>query len=244
MNKKISIVIPVYNEEENIRSLYQIIKNILICLNDDYEIIFIDDGSKDKTYETLKETKAKDTHIKIIKLAKNYGQLYAILAGFEFAKGDIIITMDGDLQNDPYDIPKFLAKMNDGFDLISGWRCGRNDPLSRKLISKTFNWLIIRRTGIALHDYGCALTATRKELIDRLKSYGRNARFIKPLLANLANSVAEIKVSHYPRKAGKSKYNLVKIIKSGLDFLFNFTIEPKGRNNLSCNINIEEIIGS
>lgn len=219
----ISILVPVYNEEENIKEFYYQTDVVLSSLKIPYEIIFVDDGSKDKTYKIISDIQAQDKRVKIIKLSKNYGQLYALLTGFEFAKGEVIITMDADLQNDPNDIPKFLDKIEAGFDFVNGWRFERKDSLSRKLISKIANWLAGSITGIALHDYGCGFVATKKGLVNKLISYDRNARFIKPLLVRLADSVLEIKVNHYPRKSGKSKYNLLKIIKSGLDLLFNFT---------------------
>lgn len=223
----VSIIIPVYNEEGNIKELYSRLSGALSSLAISYEIIFVDDGSRDNTRNIMKCIQASDTHIKIIGFARNFGQLYALLAGFEFAKGDVIITMDSDLQNDPADIPDFLAKINEGFDSVTGWRYVRQDPFIRKMISKLENWLIWTKTGIALHDYGCGFTVTRREIIDRLRGYGSRARFIKPLIVKLADSVAEIKVHHYYRKSGVSKYSMLKIIIYGLDFLFNFTMKIK-----------------
>jgi len=220
----VSVVIPLFNEEENIKEVYYRTEKVLTALNKNYEIIFIDDGSKDKTCDIIKDIRAKNVCVKIIKLAKNHGQHYALLAGFELAKGDIIISMDGDLQNDPYDIPKFLEKIEENFDLVNGWRYERKDPLGRKLISKISNWLIRKKTGIALHDYGCAFIAIKKELINKLKGYGTNARFIKPLLVRLADSPVEIKINHNQRKFGISKYSLFKVIRVGLDFIFNFKV--------------------
>jgi glycosyltransferase involved in cell wall biosynthesis len=238
----ISIVIPVYNEEENVKNVYCEAKTVLTSLNLPHEIVFIDDGSRDRTYRILKSIHDEDKHVKIIQLDKNYGQAYALLAGFEFAKGEIIITMDADLQNSPYDIPYFLRSIEKGYNLVSGWRYERNDSLTRKLISTLANYLIRIRTKIQLHDYGCAFMAARKELIDKLKSYGRDARFIKPLLVCLSNSITEIKVRHNSRKMGKSKYDLIRILKTGLDFLFNFTIELKEKKNNAL-YHIAEIIG-
>jgi len=237
----ISVVIPVFNEEKNIRELYSKINTVLPSLNLPYEIIFVDDGSKDGTYEELKDIQTKDVYIKIVKLAKNYGQSYAFLAGFEFVKGDIVITMDGDLQNDPCEIKRFLIKIEGGFDFISGWRYNRKDTFLRKLISAFANWFIGIRSGIRLHDYGCAFTAVKKELIERLKSYGASARFTKPLIARLASSIFEVKVSHHPRRYDVSKYNLFRIITLGLDFFLNFDGEPKKIKKLP--FIIEEIIG-
>ena len=237
----VSIAIPVYNEQENIREVYYQTTIVLSSLNILYEIIFIDDGSKDKTYKILKEIQVQDRHVKIIKFTKNYGQLYAFLAGFEFARGEIIITMDGDSQNASPDIPKFLKKINEGFDFVNGWRHNRNDSVVRKFISYIANRLIRIRTGVYLHDYGCAFIAVRRQIIERLKDYGRDARFIKPLIARLATSVTEVKVRHYLRKSGVSKYSIFKIIKLGLDFLINFSTESKDKDKLPYVI--EEVIG-
>lgn len=239
---KLSVVIPVYNEQENIKDVYYQTRVALSALNLPFEIIFVDDGSNDRTYLILRNIQAQDVNVMIIKFAKNYGQLFAFLASFEFSKGEIVITMDGDLQYDPYDIPKFLEKIKEGYDLVSGWRFDRKDPLSRKLISKISNQLIKIKTGVALHDYGCAFTAIKKELVDKLKDYGRNARFIKPLLVRLADSAAEVKVRHHFRERGSSKYNFGKIIKVGLDFFFNFTTAQK-KENITF-YSIKEIISS
>lgn len=239
---QVSIVIPLFNEEGNVEEVYYRIKETLIFLKKTYEIILVNDGSRDRTYDIIRDIQNKDVHIKIIKLAKNYGQLYAILAGFEFVKGEIIIVIDGDLQIDPCDISQLLIKIDEGFDLVSGWRYKRKDPAVRRLISYLANWLMGLRTGIKLHDYGCALIATKKQIINRLKDYGSGARFIKPLIARLSDSISEVKVKHYPRKSGVSKYSFLKIIKSGLDFLFSFTTEPKRRDKSPYVI--EEVIGN
>lgn len=232
--KKLSVIIPVHNEEANIEEVYYQINSLFLSLNLTYEIIFVDDYSEDKTYFILRDIQIQDINVKIIRLTKHYGQLYAFLDGFRSARGEIVITMDGDLQNDPRDIPKFLKKIEEGYDLVSGWRCNRDDPLGRKLISKISNLLIRKKTGVALHDYGCAFTAIKKGLLNKLKDYGMDARFIKPLLVTLADSVAEIKINHCPRNKGVSKYNLVKLIKYGLDFLINFTPKPKKTNEEFC----------
>ena len=233
-------MIPVYNEEKNIEEVYSRTKIVLSSLSLPYEVIFVDDGSSDATYTILRGIQSKDSCVKIIKLDNNYGQLYALLAGFAFVKGETIITMDCDLQNDPRDIPLFLAKIKEGFDFVNGWRQARKDPITRKLISGFANWLIGTRTGVRLHDYGCAFTAIKKKLIDKLKHYGKDARFIKPLLVCLTDSTAEIKVSHHLRQTGRSKYSLVKIIKSGMDFLLNFTVTP--RDKIEHSYNIKEVI--
>lgn len=223
---EVSVVIPLFNEENSINELYHRINEALTSLNKNYEIVFIDDGSNDRTYDFIRNIQIKNARVRLVRFKRNRGQLYAFLSGFEVAQGKIIITMDGDLQNDPVDIPRFLAKMGEGFDFVNGWRYNRKDNFARGLISGLENWIIGTRTGVRLHDYGCAFVATRREIIDKLKDYGGNARFIKPLMVRSAGSMAEIKIEHHPRKTGISKYSLFKIIKLGLDFIFNFNIKP------------------
>ncbi len=240
---KLSIVIPLFNEEGNIEELYCRIKEALIHFNKIYEIIFVDDKSDDKTYEVIRGIQGRDGRVKIIKLTKNYGQLLALCAGLDFAKGEIIITMDGDLQNDPDDIPKFLAKSEEGFDFINGWRFEKNDSLSRRLFSKIANCIIMLETKGTLHDYGCAFTAIKKPLIDKLRNYGGDVRFIKPLLIRLSVSIAEIKVRHHPRSQGVSKYNLIKIIRLGLGLLFDLSLaRNRIRHTNDFSYSIEEVI--
>lgn len=196
----LSLVIPLYNEEKNVGEVYRLTKNILSSMTAIYEIILIDDGSTDKTYELLRGIQKRDNHIVIVKLNKNYGQMYAILAGFNIVKGEIVVVMDGDLQNDPNDIPQFLTEIsNNDIDVVTGWRYNRKDSLLRKTISKLSNWLIGLKTGVKLHDYGCAFTMVRKQVIDKLIPYGAQARFIKPLIALLSDSICEIKVNHHYR---------------------------------------------
>jgi len=235
-----SVVIPVYNEEANIEEICKRIAVAFSGLPLPYEVLFVDDGSQDETYPAIQRARQVDNRIKAVKLQKNYGQLYAFLAGFEFAKGDIIVTMDGDLQNNPEDIPLFVEKMREGFDLVSGWRYNRRDGIARKWVSCFANWLIGMRTGVRLHDYGCALTAVRSEAVDRLRGYGRNSRFIKPLLAKLSHSSTEIKVTHHPRRSGKSKYSLFRILRMGLDFIFFFNNKPRAQR---MPYTIEELLG-
>lgn len=224
----ISIVIPVYNEEENIREICFSLNRALTSSGIRHEIIFVDDGSTDKTYDILRQVqRGANKIIKVIQLSKNFGQPYALLAGFSMAEGEVIVTMDGDLQNNPADIPLLLEKINEGADLVSGWRYKRKDPFIRKLISGLENRIISIRTGNKLHDYGCALTAIRKDLADKIKAYGKGGRFIKPLLVSLAESPSEVKVSHSYRKSGKSKYSVTAIVKFGIDFCFNFSMKAK-----------------
>ncbi|MCS6876472.1 MAG: glycosyltransferase family 2 protein, partial [Aquificaceae bacterium] len=201
----LSVVIPAYNEEENIPLLYQKLKEVLQNLEGEYEIIFVDDGSTDRTWEKLKEIAQKDKRVKLIRFKKNYGQTAAMYAGFQHASGKVIISMDADLQNDPEDIPRLLEKIQEGYDIVSGWRKDRKDPfLSRRLPSMVANWIISRVTGVKLHDYGCTLKAYRADIIKRLELYGDMHRFLPALTKNLGAKVTELPVKHHPRAFGKS----------------------------------------
>jgi len=223
----ISVVIPAYNEEENVPRLYEKLKKVLEALGEDYEIIFVDDGSTDKTPEILKELAEKDSRVKVIRFKRNYGQTAAMYAGFEHAKGDVIITMDADLQNDPEDIPKLLEKMKEGYDIVSGWRKDRKDPfLSRKLPSTIANWVISKVTGVHLHDYGCTLKAYKADVAKRYRLYGDMHRFLPALAKRFGAKIAEIPVKHHPRLYGKSKYGIDRTIRVILDiFLVKFLNE-------------------
>ncbi len=218
MSELISIVIPIYNEKDNIRELYERLKRSLEGLN--YEIILVDDGSKDGSTEIIREIALSDSSVKGVILRRNYGQTFALSAGFEVAEGDIIVTMDGDLQNDPEDIPKLLSKIEEGYDVVSGWRRERKDPFwKRKLPSMIANWIISKITGVKLHDYGCTLKAYRREALEDLKLYGELHRFIPALASMNGAKVTEVEVRHHPRKRGKSKYGLERIPKVLLDLL-------------------------
>lgn len=221
--KKISIVVPVYNEEENVPILYDKLKEVLEKIPYDYEIIFVDDGSIDRTREILEEIASKDKKVKVIEFARNFGQTPAMMAGMDYATGDVIVTMDGDLQNDPEDIPRLLEKIEEGYDVVSGWRKNRQDAaISRKLPSKIANWLIGKMTGVKIHDYGCTLKAYRSDVIKKVRLYGELHRFI-PALASTVTSVSriiEIPVKHHPRIYGKSKYGISRTFKVLADLFF------------------------
>ena len=223
----ISVVVPAYNEEENIPILYEKLKNVLDNIGESYEILFVDDGSQDKTPDILKDIAKKDNKVKVIRFRRNYGQTSAIYAGFEHARGDVIITMDADLQNDPEDIPKLLEKINEGYDIVSGWRKDRKDPfLSRKLPSRIANWIISKVTGVHLHDYGCTLKAYRSEIAKRYRLYGDMHRFLPALAKRFGAKVTEIPVRHHPRLYGSSKYGIDRTIRVILDiFLVKFLNE-------------------
>lgn len=229
---RISIVIPLYNEDENIAELYASIKQAARTLDRETEIIFIDDGSTDNTFDLLSKLKRLDNNIKIIRFTKNFGQTAAMSAGFDYARGEIIITMDGDLQNNPSDIPLLLEKIDEGNDVVSGWRANRQDKfISRKIPSVVANWMIGFITGVKLHDSGCSLKAYRSDVIKNLRLYGEMHRFVPALASSMGARVAEVKVNHNPRKRGVSKYGISRTIRVVLDlmtvkFLLSFLTRP------------------
>ncbi len=216
----LSVVIPAYNEEENIPILYEKLKKVLDGIGQDYEVIFVDDGSTDGTYQRLRELAEKDHRLKVIRFKRNYGQTAAMSAGFEHAKGEVIITLDADLQNDPEDIPLLLEKLKEGYHIVSGWRKDRKDPfLSRKLPSAIANWLISKITGVHLHDYGCTLKAYRAEVVKDLELFGDMHRFLPALTKRRGAKVAEVVVRHHPRMFGKSKYSIGRTVRVLLDIM-------------------------
>lgn len=216
----LSVVVPVYNEYENIPLLYDAVYKALENLNKDWELILVNDGSKDNSLDALKEVAAKDTlHVKVIGLRRNFGQTAAIAAGVDHASGEIIVLMDADLQNDPTDIPVLLAKLDEGYDLVSGWRKDRKDPFLRSFISRIANRIICKVTGVNLHDYGCTLKAYRREVITGFRLYGEMHRFIPAFANTFGARIVEIPVKHHPRVLGKSKYGFERIIKVILDLI-------------------------
>ncbi len=220
MNDKISVVIPVYNESESIQLLLEEIIKVMHTNNYIFELIVVNDGSKDSTYEILENISNRIEELIVIHLRKNYGQTAAMSAGFNNTSGNIIVSLDGDLQNDPKDIPELIKNINQGYDLICGWRHNRKDKLiKRKIPSKIANKLIGLVTGITLHDYGCSLKAFRKEIIDDIKLYGELHRFL-PVLANIEGAkIKEIKVNHRSRKFGSSKYGIDRTFRVLMDLL-------------------------
>jgi glycosyltransferase involved in cell wall biosynthesis len=228
----VSFVVPVYNEEENIPELYRELAAAGESLGRSFEMIFIDDGSRDGSFPALSRLQASDPRVKVIRLRKNFGQTAALSAGFDRARGEIIVTLDADLQNDPADTRLLLAKMDEGFDIVSGWRLKRKDKLvSRRLPSKAANWIISRVTGVKLHDYGCTLKAFRSEIVKHIKLYGEMHRFIPAIASTIGTSIAEIPVNHRRRVHGKSKYNLSKSVRVFLDlltvkFLLSYSTRP------------------
>jgi len=220
INNLISIIIPVFNESESIGFLLDEVKVVMQANELDFELIVVNDGSTDNTHKVLKQLTFKIKELSVISLRKNYGQTAAMSAGFDNSKGDIVITLDGDLQNDPNDIPKLISEINNGYDLICGWRFDRKDKLlNRKIPSKIANKLIAQVTGLKLHDYGCSLKAFKKEIIDDIKLYGELHRFL-PVLANIEGAkIKEIIVNHRSRKYGSSKYGIDRTFRVLMDLL-------------------------
>jgi glycosyltransferase involved in cell wall biosynthesis len=217
---KISVVIPLFNEQENIRRLYDELRPVLDGLRYDFEILFVDDGSNDGSYEELCRLTAADPRAKVVRFRRNFGQTAAMNAGLHLATGDVVVTLDADLQNDPLDIPLLLNKLNEGYDLVHGWRKNRQDALvNRKLPSKIANWLISKVTGFAVHDLGCTLKAMRHEVAQDLQLYGEMHRFI-PILAHWRGArCAEVVTRHHPRRFGQSKYGISRTTRVLLDLI-------------------------
>jgi glycosyltransferase involved in cell wall biosynthesis len=216
----LSLVIPVFNEQENLDQLYKQITASCEKLNKSYEVIFIDDGSTDDSLNVLIRLQKKDSRIRVIRLRKNFGQTAALSAGFDYSRGDIIVTLDADLQNDPEDIGMLILKMEEGYDLVSGWRKKRKDKLlTRRIPSMIANWLISMITRVKLHDYGCTLKAFRRDVVKNINLYGEMHRFIPAIASNIGINIAEVEVNHRPRRHGKSKYSLMRFTKVVLDLL-------------------------
>ncbi len=216
----VSIVVPVYNERDNIMPLYRQLDQVLRGMPRDYEILFVDDGSTDGSREQLRQLASADPRVKAVLFRRNYGQTAAMQAGLQMAAGDAIVTLDGDLQNDPADIPMMLDKLDEGFDLVHGWRKHRQDAwLNRKLPSKLANWLISKTTRFPIHDLGCTLKAIRRDIAQELELYGEMHRFI-PILAHQRGArCAEVVTNHHPRRFGKTKYGIGRTTRVVLDLI-------------------------
>jgi glycosyltransferase involved in cell wall biosynthesis len=220
INPELSLFLPVLNEEDNLRPMHAKIQAALESLGKTAEVIYVDDGSTDKSLEILKEIAAEDDRVRVISLRRNYGQTAAMSAGIDAAEGNILIPMDADLQNDPADIGRLLDKLNEGYDVVSGWRKNRQDKLiSRKIPSQIANRIISWIGGVHLHDYGCSLKAYRRDVIQDVKLYGEMHRFI-PIYASWAGArVTEIPVDHHARTMGKSKYGISRTVKVVFDLI-------------------------
>jgi len=220
LEPEISVVVPLFNEAENVRRLYYTLTSAMEEFGRPWEVIFVDDGSSDSTYQVLKQLHLQDGCVRVVQLKRNFGQTAAMVAGFDHARGKIIVALDGDLQNDPKDIAVLVTKLDEGFDVVSGWRVKRQDGFwLRRLPSIAANWLISRTTGTRLHDYGCTLKAYRSETIKELRLYGELHRFIPALVAGNGARITEVAVDHRPRLHGKSKYGISRTVRVFLDLL-------------------------
>src|SRR6476661_5360689 len=227
-----SIVVPFYNEQENIPPLYMKLKEVMDSIGESYELIFIDDGSKDNSFKVLSDIYEHDRRVNLIRLRRNFGQTPALKAGFDFARGDVIISMDGDLQHDPEEIPKFLEKIEEGYDLASGWRYARKDHwLMRQIPSRAANWLMAKLSGVDLHDFGTTFKAYRREIIQEIQLYGELHRFIPALASTTGARIVEVPIENLERKTGKSNYGIGRTIRVFLDllivkFLLDYSTRP------------------
>jgi glycosyltransferase involved in cell wall biosynthesis len=227
----LSIVVPLYNEEDSVEDLVCKILETANSFDFPYEIVLVDDGSTDRTWKIIEELAGSNRHIRAIKLRRNFGQTNAMVAGFDHAQGEIIVTMDGDLQNDPADIPYLLEKINEGYDIVSGWRKNRKDRFSRVFPSIVANRIISMTTGVRLHDYGCSLKAYRSKIIKSVNAYGEMHRFFPALASMTGARISEIPVKHYPRRYGFSKYGPGRIYRVlsdifAMNLIIRFSSQP------------------
>lgn len=214
-----SIVVPFHNEEENLPELYRRLTQVMEKLGDDYELVFVDDGSSDRTHQILRDICHLDPRVMGIRLRRNFGQTAALAAGFDLASGEVVIAMDGDLQHQPEDIPRFVEKMNEGFDIVSGWRQNRRDGFLRTFPSKIANRLMAKASGVAIHDFGTTFKAYRREVLERIPIYGQMHRFI-PAMASIEGAlIAEVPIEDQPRVSGKSHYGISRTFRVMFDIL-------------------------
>ncbi len=231
-NRRVSFVIPTLDESESIEKLLAEITRVCEQNSIDRQVIFVDDGSTDSTWDVLESMAAGDERTEAIKFRRNFGKAAALSAGFEAADGELVITMDADLQDDPDEIPRFLEKIDGGFDVVSGWKRVRHDPWHKVLPSRVFNWLVSRSTGVKLHDHNCGFKAYRREIFDEVKLYGELHRFVPVLAAARGWKVGEIEVEHHARKFGRSKYGVTRIVKGFLDLFTIYFLTSFGRRPL------------
>jgi glycosyltransferase involved in cell wall biosynthesis len=215
----LSVIVPVLDEVDSVEELHASLTEVLGSSGLEYEVIVVDDGSTDGTDRVLADLAAADPRLKVIELRRNFGQTAAMSAGFDHARGAVIVPMDGDLQNDPADIPRLLTKLDEGYDLVSGWRRNRHDTFIRRFPSRVANWLIGAVTGVKLHDYGCTLKAYRAEIAKEIRLYGEMHRFLPALASMMGARIVEIPVTHHARRHGKSKYGVRRTFKVLLDLL-------------------------
>jgi glycosyltransferase involved in cell wall biosynthesis len=238
-----SVVVPLFNEQENVPQLYVKIIDAMDAVGESYEIVFVDDGSKDGTFRLLSEISADDARVVVVRLRRNFGQTPALKAGFDHCRGEIIISMDGDLQHDPGEIPRFIEKIREGFDIVSGWRVERTDHwLMRQLPSRIANWIMAKLSRVELHDFGTTFKAYRREILSEIHLYGELHRFIPALASWAGASVAEVPITNIRRKNGKSNYGISRTIRVLLDllsvkFLLDYSTRPLqlfGLPGLAC----------
>ena len=222
----ISVVIPIFNEERSVALLYEELQSALDPLGDEWEAVYVDDGSTDASFSALTRLHSRSGNVRVVRLRRNFGKAAALAAGFAQAQGDIVVTIDGDLQDDPAEIPRLLAKLEEGFDLVTGWKTHRRDPITRRIPSKIFNWVAGRMSGLRLHDMNCGLKAYRDEVVHGLVLYGELHRFIPVLAYERGYRVAELPVNHRPREHGRSRYGLERYLRGFLDLL---TVSFMGR---------------
>jgi dolichol-phosphate mannosyltransferase len=215
----ISVVVPVFNEERSVALLYEELQAALDPLEEQWEALYVDDGSTDGTFGALTRLHARNENVRVIRLRRNFGKAAALAAGFAQASGETIVTIDGDLQDDPAEIPRLLAKLEEGFDLVSGWKTRRRDPVTRRVPSRIFNWTASRIAGVRLHDMNCGLKAYRAEVVHGLTLYGELHRFIPVLAHERGYRVGELPVNHRPREHGRSRYGLERYLRGFLDLL-------------------------
>jgi glycosyltransferase involved in cell wall biosynthesis len=227
-----SIVVPFYNEQENIPTLYMKITEVMDSIGEPYEMVFVDDGSKDNTYKVLSEIYEHDRRVNVVRLRRNFGQTPALKAAFDFARGEIVISMDGDLQHDPEEIPLFIEKIEEGYDLVSGWRYQRKDHwLMRQVPSRIANWMMAKLSGIDLHDFGTTFKAYRREILQEIQLYGELHRFIPALASSTGARIAEVPISNPERKSGQSNYGIGRSVRVFFDliivkFLLDYSTRP------------------
>jgi glycosyltransferase involved in cell wall biosynthesis len=215
----ISVVVPIYNEERSVALLYEELQAALDPLDDEWEAVYVDDGSTDDSFGALTRLHARAPNVRVVRLRRNFGKAAALAAGFAQAQGDVVVTIDGDLQDDPSEIPRLLAKLDEGFDLVTGWKTHRRDPITRRVPSKIFNWVAGRMSGLRLHDMNCGLKAYRDEVVRGLVLYGELHRFIPVLAHERGYRVAELPVHHRPREHGRSRYGVERYLRGFLDLL-------------------------
>jgi dolichol-phosphate mannosyltransferase len=215
----VSIVVPLLNEEATLPALYDEVSAAFSSLDDDWELVYVDDGSTDGSYRELVRQHNTHVNVRVVRLRRNFGKAAALAAGIDAATGEVIVTMDADLQDDPAEIPRLLAKLDDGYDLVSGWKCDRQDPFFRRFVSRIYNGTTRWATGVALHDMNCGLKAYRAEVFENVRLYGERHRFVPVLAHHLGFSVTELPVNHRPRANGKSRFGIERYLRSPFDLL-------------------------